>query len=296
MRVRAAPAAVLVVRHARDHGTPSDLLRAAYHLGNRHVAVELKPDHLKFEPDHVLGEMLQRLHLDRERRAGTVRARGRCLRAQAATHTMKARRPRPRTHRRQCRPRQAAARRTASATCTARAAAWPRPRPRMSASAPLLRLMWLASPALPVGGFSYSRGPGSGRRGRSRRDEAQAGDWLLDQLQLSLARCDLALVAQAIGAWQADDAARDRRAQRLGRPAAKPPSCARRRCRPAARCWMAAQRRAGDDPPAALAGAGAGAQWPVAFALATVLAGAAPRDALLAFCLWAGPRTWRRPP
>ncbi len=44
-------------------GAPIDLLRAAYHLGNRHVAVELKPDHLKFEPDHVLGEMLQRLHL-----------------------------------------------------------------------------------------------------------------------------------------------------------------------------------------------------------------------------------------
>jgi len=61
--VRAAPQPVLVVRHCSHHGSPSDLLRAAYHLGNRHVAVELKPDHLKFEPDHVLGEMLQRLHL-----------------------------------------------------------------------------------------------------------------------------------------------------------------------------------------------------------------------------------------
>lgn len=60
--VRAASQPVLVV-HQGPHGAPSDLLRAAYHLGNRHVAVELKPDHLKFEPDHVLGEMLQRLHL-----------------------------------------------------------------------------------------------------------------------------------------------------------------------------------------------------------------------------------------
>jgi urease accessory protein len=60
--VRAAPQPVLVVRQG-PQGAPSDLLRAAYHLGNRHVAVELKPDHLKFEPDHVLGEMLQRLHL-----------------------------------------------------------------------------------------------------------------------------------------------------------------------------------------------------------------------------------------
>jgi urease accessory protein len=39
------------------------LLRAAYHLGNRHVQLELTPDHLKLEPDHVLGEMLERMHL-----------------------------------------------------------------------------------------------------------------------------------------------------------------------------------------------------------------------------------------
>jgi urease accessory protein len=61
--VLAAPQPVLVVRHCPQHGAPSDLLKAAYHLGNRHVAVELKPDHLKFEPDHVLAEMLRRMHL-----------------------------------------------------------------------------------------------------------------------------------------------------------------------------------------------------------------------------------------
>jgi urease accessory protein len=63
VQVEAAPQPVLVVRRCSEHGSPNDLLRAAYHLGNRHVAVELKPDHLKFEPDPVLGEMLQRLHL-----------------------------------------------------------------------------------------------------------------------------------------------------------------------------------------------------------------------------------------
>jgi urease accessory protein len=63
VRVLAAAQPVLVVRHCPDHGTPSDLLKAAYHLGNRHVAVELKPGHLKFEPDHVLAEMLRRMHL-----------------------------------------------------------------------------------------------------------------------------------------------------------------------------------------------------------------------------------------
>jgi urease accessory protein len=63
IRVTAAPQPVLVIRHCSEHGTPFDLTRAAYHLGNRHVAIELQPDHLKIEPDHVLAEMLQRMHL-----------------------------------------------------------------------------------------------------------------------------------------------------------------------------------------------------------------------------------------
>ena len=63
VRVHAAPQPVMVIRHCPHHGTPFDLTRAAYHLGNRHVAIELQPDHLKIEPDHVLGEMLDRMHL-----------------------------------------------------------------------------------------------------------------------------------------------------------------------------------------------------------------------------------------
>ena len=63
VRVLAAPQPVLVVRACAEHGTPFDLLRAAYHLGNRHVALELKPDHLKLEPDHVLADMLRGQHL-----------------------------------------------------------------------------------------------------------------------------------------------------------------------------------------------------------------------------------------
>ena len=61
--VKAAAQPVLVVRHCAEHGTPFDLTRAAYHLGNRHVALELQPDHLKLEPDHVLAEMLRNQHL-----------------------------------------------------------------------------------------------------------------------------------------------------------------------------------------------------------------------------------------
>lgn len=63
LRVLAAAQPVLVVRACAEHGSPFDLLRAAYHLGNRHVPLELKPDHLKLEPDHVLAEMLRAQHL-----------------------------------------------------------------------------------------------------------------------------------------------------------------------------------------------------------------------------------------
>ena len=63
VRVVAAPQAVLRITHCTAHGTLFDLTRAAYHLGNRHVPIELKPDHLKIEPDHVLAAMLRSMHL-----------------------------------------------------------------------------------------------------------------------------------------------------------------------------------------------------------------------------------------
>ncbi|MBL8342505.1 MAG: urease accessory protein UreE [Rubrivivax sp.] len=61
--VKAAPQPVLVVRQCTEHGAPGDLLRAAYHLGSRHVAVQLRPDHLQLEPDPALAAMLRRMHL-----------------------------------------------------------------------------------------------------------------------------------------------------------------------------------------------------------------------------------------
>jgi len=63
VRVIAAPQAVLRITPCTQHGTPFDLTRAAYHLGNRHVPIELQPDHLKIEPDHVLADMLRAMHL-----------------------------------------------------------------------------------------------------------------------------------------------------------------------------------------------------------------------------------------
>ena len=63
IRVLAAPQTVLRVTACAERGTPFDLMRAAYHLGNRHVPIELQPDHLKIEPDHVLADMLRSMHM-----------------------------------------------------------------------------------------------------------------------------------------------------------------------------------------------------------------------------------------
>ena len=124
VRVIAAPQPVLVITHCSEHGTPFDLMRAAYHLGNRHVPIELKPDHLKIEPDHVLADMLRVHAPDRQ---GDARAAFEPEGGAYGAHGGHAR----------------MATMDTSTTIT---------------DAALLRLVWLASPALPVGGFSYSEG------------------------------------------------------------------------------------------------------------------------------------------
>jgi urease accessory protein len=40
------------------------ITRAAYHLGNRHVAVQVMPGRLRFLNDHVLKEMVRKLGLE----------------------------------------------------------------------------------------------------------------------------------------------------------------------------------------------------------------------------------------
>ena len=72
----------------------------------------------------------------------------------------------------------------------------------------LLQLMWLASPALPIGGFSYSEGLEAGVDSAYITTFNVANDWLIDQLHLTLARADLAAVAKAIPAWRRGDSTR----------------------------------------------------------------------------------------
>ncbi|WP_332777363.1 urease accessory protein UreF [Polaromonas sp.] len=82
-------------------------------------------------------------------------------------------------------------------------------RPRHTDSAlpatSLLQLIWLASPALPVGGFSYSEGLETAVERAGVATESIATQWLTDQLHLTLARAELAVLAKAVPAWRRGD-------------------------------------------------------------------------------------------
>lgn len=61
--VEAAPQPVLRVQAPARPDAAFLLMRAAYHLGNRHVPLQLTPDTLTLEPDPVLADLLRRMGL-----------------------------------------------------------------------------------------------------------------------------------------------------------------------------------------------------------------------------------------
>ena len=181
--------------------------------------------------------------------------------------------------------------RTAKATRTEQQRRVPRVRKTTAPTpaAALLQLMWLASPALPVGGFSYSEGLESAVESGRAVNENTAAAWLLDQLQLSLARSDIAVVSQAFKAWQRHDpgtitelnawvtttretSETRQQTEQMGRSMVE---------------WLK-NRGLADARIAQLGALKPAPTWPVAFALAAAQTGAPLREALLSFAFgWA---------
>jgi len=150
--------------------------------------------------------------------------------------------------------------------------------------ASLLQLMRLASPSLPVGGFSYSEGLESAVDARIVVDEASARHWLVDQLRLGLGRADLPIVARALVGWRRGDVAHVealnrwfattretaellRQAEQMGRSLA---------------LWLR-HRGDADELLLRLEALRPAPMWPVAFALAAAGSGASARDVLVTF-------------
>ena len=146
----------------------------------------------------------------------------------------------------------------------------------------LMMLMQLASPALPVGGFSYSEALEAAVDHAAVHDEASAQAWLIDQLLLVQARSDLAVLAQAMPAWAMHDVPRLRQlndwllqtrethemrlqTEQMGRSLVD---------------WLGNQAQA--DAPRLASCAALPPTWPVAFALALHTHHAPVREGLLA--------------
>ncbi len=152
----------------------------------------------------------------------------------------------------------------------------------MPGDAVLLQLMWLASPALPVGGFSYSEALEAAVDDGRVASEASAAGWLANQMALAPARADLPVLAQAHAAWQRHDLARVTalndfigrtretrelrlQSEQMGRSLVE---------------WLRNQAGGDDARLAHLASLAPSPTWPVAFALATARADASAAQAL----------------
>ena len=72
LEVRAAAEPVVEVRH-QDH---DQLVRLAWHLGNRHLPTEIRDRALRIRPDHVVEEMLRRLGADLVKAQGPFQPEG----------------------------------------------------------------------------------------------------------------------------------------------------------------------------------------------------------------------------
>ncbi len=154
----------------------------------------------------------------------------------------------------------------------------------------LLGLLWLASPALPVGGFSYSEGLEAAVDAGRVADEAGAARWLREQMELTLARCEAPLLVRAARAWRRDDRAAVaalndwlRRTRESAELRAQGEQMGRSLVE-----WLKNGSHAADPRIGALQSLAPAPHWVVAFALAGVLAGAEDEALAQAFAFgWA---------
>lgn len=76
---------------------------------------------------------------------------------------------------------------------------------KTSASLQLARLLQLASPALPVGAYTYSQGLEWAVESGVIRDEVSAGGWFADLMQHGIGRYEAPLVALLMAKWTAGE-------------------------------------------------------------------------------------------
>ncbi|MEO5845380.1 MAG: urease accessory UreF family protein [Caldimonas sp.] len=144
--------------------------------------------------------------------------------------------------------------------------------------------MRLASPSLPVGGFSYSEGLESAVDAGLVSDEKSAERWLVDQLALGLARADLPIVARALAAWRRGDPGHIETLNRWFATTRETGEMLRQ-CEQMGRSlalWLR-HRGSADERLLRLEALQPAPTWPVAFALAAADSGASARDVLVTF-------------
>ena len=154
-----------------------------------------------------------------------------------------------------------------------------------------LQLLWLASPALPIGGFSYSEGLEAAINAELVTTDSEAGDWLVQQLHLTQSRGDMAVIAQAASAWNTADLPRIAELNQWVRTT-RESSELRLQTEQMGRSLVEWLRNRYADQAAILGNvswlAAQDASYPIAFSFAAHCAGASAHDALLTYAFgWA---------
>jgi urease accessory protein len=216
VRVVAAPEPTYLVRCV----DAAMLARCAYHLGNRHTQAQVGPGWIRIRVDPVLKEMVLGLGAQVDEELAKFEPEPG---AYAGGHG----------HGACARPGRRPA--GAGAGCARRSTGpmpWVSARRRRMNAAGLLHLLQFASPALPIGGYSYSQGLEAALEEGLVHDAASARDWIVRGLHEVMAQWDAPLFWRLLQAFAArDDAAIRDCGATASWPRATPPNCAPRPCR-----------------------------------------------------------------